>query len=673
MITDKLTLRAKLVLIGVVPMLIVLALAYQIVATNLAETRTLRIMGDNALVMTETTSLIGDLQRERGRTALFHSGGSSFEDVQKLRSATDTRMAAWTKIMQKEKISNREAVTRALALIEQLKELRSRHVAPAPSRFTEVIDSYTELVTLLIDLQSAIANSPTGRGYGKMMTSIVILETARESAGLLRANGSSLITRNLPLSDSELESIIALQADLVSNIGSRALALPKSLLQEIGSFRTGPVSLQVQEYFKQLLAKSSSGGFTVRGAEFWDASTRQIDALSGIMQKAIDHLATSIPQEVAAAHQSLVRTLVMIGGLTLILIVYLIITARSITHPIAGVAAMLKEIAEGDGDLTRRLEVKTRDELGLLARHFNTFEEKLQEIIRQISHNATIVASSATELSAVSAQTAGSVQTLAGRTATLAAAAEESSANTTSVASSMEQASVNLSSVASATEEMSATIGELASNTEKAQSISLRAGEQAVSVSVLMSQLGQAASEIGKVTETITEISSQTNLLALNATIEAARAGNAGKGFAVVASEIKELARQTAAATEDIKGKIEGVQSSTGRALTDIEKITGVIRDVGQLVSSIAAAIEQQAAVTRDVARNIAQASAGVQEANERVAQTAIVSATIAQDIAGVDAAAGEIRHGGDQVQSSAAELSKLAEQLNSLVNRFSV
>ena len=145
-----------------------------------------------------------------------------------------------------------------------------------------------------------------------------------------------------------------------------------------------------------------------------------------------------------------------------------------------------------------------------------------------------------------------------------------------------------------------------------------------------MQKLGKAAQEIGQVTETITNISAQTNLLALNATIEAARAGTAGKGFAVVANEIKELARQTAEATEDIKARIAGIQNSTGTAITDIGQITAVIKEVGGIVSSIAAAIEEQATVTKDVAGNIAQASAGVRDANYAYPQTAEVSKAIA-------------------------------------------
>ena len=186
-----------------------------------------------------------------------------------------------------------------------------------------------------------------------------------------------------------------------------------------------------------------------------------------------------------------------------------------------------------------------------------------------------------------------------------------------------------------------------------------------------MQQLGKAAKEIGKVTQTITDISSQTNLLALNATIEAARAGAAGKGFTVVANEIKELARQTAAATEDIKLKIAGVQDSADHVIGDIHKVADVIKDVGDIVASIAASIEEQASVTREVAENIAQASLGVRDANERVAQTASVSASIARDMAGINSSMGIIGEGGERVRTSTDELGSLAEQLESTVGKF--
>jgi methyl-accepting chemotaxis protein len=366
----------------------------------------------------------------------------------------------------------------------------------------------------------------------------------------------------------------------------------------------------------------------------------------------------------------IVAAVMIIALIVSVILGYL--THRSIIEPVSDTVRFASLLAKGDfsADLSTTM-LNRRDEMGELGRAFQGMVKNTRDLLSGMSNGVETVSSSATQLSAISAQTSQSVQQMSHRTSTVAAAAQETSANTMSVAAGMEQASTNLSSVATATEEMSATIGEIASNSEKARAISNEAATRAATVSKLMQQLGLAAQEIGQVTETITDISSQTNLLALNATIEAARAGAAGKGFAVVANEIKELARQTAAATEDIRSKIDSVQKSTSGAIEDIRSITDVIGEVGQLVNGIASAIEEQSVVTRDVASNIAQATLGVQDANERVAQTASVSTTTAEEIARVDASANEIRVSGEQVEMSATELTQLADQLKSMMAKF--
>ncbi len=276
--------------------------------------------------------------------------------------------------------------------------------------------------------------------------------------------------------------------------------------------------------------------------------------------------------------------------------------------------AFLEVVSGGDVSKDVPADMLARkDEVGDLGRSMQAMSEKLRHLLRDIGNGVQTVASSATQLTAASTQTASGVKSMSEKSATVAAAAEESCATTDAVSSSMEKASANLTSVAGATEEMSSTVAEIASNSEKARLISEKAMAQAQTISTMMAELGKAAQEIGKVTETITDISAQTNLLALNATIEAARAGSAGKGFAVVANEIKELAKQTSEATEDIKAKIAGVQNSTNDAVRTIETITGVIQEIGNTVASTAAAIEEQATVTKNVAGEIAEATAVVQ------------------------------------------------------------
>jgi methyl-accepting chemotaxis protein len=350
------------------------------------------------------------------------------------------------------------------------------------------------------------------------------------------------------------------------------------------------------------------------------------------------------------------------------------VLTRGIAAPIGMVVAHLGEIARGDLSTDADAErMARRDEIGDLARAKQTMILSLRKMVGEITGGVQVLSAASTELmTSSSGMTSGSHQA-SGKAHAVAAAAEQVSANVVSVAAGMEQTTTNLNGVASATEEMTATIGEIAGNSEKARRITEEATRQAVSIGEKMNQLGAAAQLIGKVTETITEISSQTNLLALNATIEAARAGSAGKGFAVVANEIKELAKQTAAATEDIKGRIGGVQASASGGIAEIDKVTLVIHEVSDIVASIAAAIEEQSTVTKDIARNIAEATGGVREANKRVSETSQATAEIAREISGVDQAAGEMAEGSEQVKISATELSRVAEQLQVTAQRFKV
>lgn len=370
-------------------------------------------------------------------------------------------------------------------------------------------------------------------------------------------------------------------------------------------------------------------------------------------------------------------TAILIGGGVIFLaaiLVFGLLLARSITTPLRAAMTHLHEVAEGDLRRDTPPEIQARgDEIGLLAKAQQAMILNLRQTVQDILSGVHVLSSSSSELSASSIQMANGSEQASNQSHAVAAAAEQMTANVTCVAAGMEQATANLTSIVSATEQMTAVIGDIAGNSEKARRITGEANRQTAHIKEQMDHLRVAAKEIDKVTETINDISSQTNLLALNATIEAARAGSVGKGFAVVANEIKELAQQTAAATEDIKRRIVSVQSSTMNGIAEIDKVSHIIREITDIVSSIAAAIEEQSVVTKDIARNISEASIGVKEANRRVSETTLASAEIAKDIVAVDQMASRMADGSSQIQNSATALSKMSEQLQTTVFRFRV
>ena len=380
-----------------------------------------------------------------------------------------------------------------------------------------------------------------------------------------------------------------------------------------------------------------------------------------------------LDEVLAPAHKlgkiSLVATLLSV--LTAALIIFVI--SNSVAKPINDVVAGLKDAAEGEGDLTKRITVSSQDEVGDLAKWFNLFTERMQDIIKEVADNAAQLKQSGTELYDISAALSGGADQTTQRAQSVASASEEMSANMETVAGTMDEAATNINMVASATEEMSVTISEIAQSTEKARGVTNNAVTHAEGASGQVDELGRAAQEIGKVVETITDISEQVNLLALNATIEAARAGEAGKGFAVVANEIKELAQQTATATGEIKRQVSSIQSSTQVTVVQINNITEVVNEVNDIVSKIAAAVEEQSTTTKEIAGNVAQASQGIGDVNLNVGQSNTVSADIAREISEVTQAAGEMSNSSSQVSINAEQLSKLASQLDATVGKFKV
>lgn len=352
----------------------------------------------------------------------------------------------------------------------------------------------------------------------------------------------------------------------------------------------------------------------------------QTDELNAAMVAVGD--ATS--QSQSASISSLLVLLVLVAGGSFFLI-------RSINQPIGQLLEKLQEVARGEGDLTTRLPVTSKDELGQVASEFNAFMDKLHAIIKSIKNSSDVVATASTQISSASEQ--------------MAAGAEEQQAQ--------------LSEVATSVEEMSAMILETSNSTEATQTGAQEAndaagrGQEKVSLTIngiegiasivsnAASQIGtlkQRSEEIGEVIQVIDDIADQTNLLALNANIEAARAGDAGRGFAVVADEVRKLAERTVTATGDISSKINEIQTDVASSVDAMGSITEksqegqtLASDSGSSLQEISAAIDQVNSAIQQIASAAVEQSAGVEEISKNIEGVSTVSkqsATSAQELA---------------------------------------
>jgi methyl-accepting chemotaxis protein len=350
------------------------------------------------------------------------------------------------------------------------------------------------------------------------------------------------------------------------------------------------------------------------------------------------------------------------------------VIARGITRPFAALVAHLGEIAQGD--LKRDVPAESLDrgdEIGILSHALAGTVASLRTVVGRMRDSSKALTGASTELAATSTQLASSAEETTTQSSQVASAAHQMSGNMTDMAAATGQMTANVKSVAAAVEQMTASVSEIARNAEQSAAVAQNAAQLADASSAQADGLGTAANEIGKVVEVIRDIAEQTNLLALNATIEAARAGDAGKGFAVVATEVKELARQSAAATEEIRQRIEAIQGSSGNVVKSLTQIHEVIWKVNELSRSIASAVEEQSITTKEIARNVAQSSTAAETVAQGVSQSSAASQEIAQAIAGVDEAARQSAEGAAHTQTAGVSLSEMAEQLHGLVGQFTL
>ncbi len=657
---QNLKIRYKLLLLLVVPLCGMVMFASWGIRSNYVLSQ--------RMVQTETLTrfavqvgdLIHEIQKERGYSSGFiNTKGAKFgAELNGQREKVNKKLASVKQVF----TANVSALAAAGpgfnatgAVLSSLQETRGR-IDALQIEGSESFGIYTKLIDAYTRVIAKVATTSDAPEVMREASAYYAFVKAKEEAGKERATLNAVLGAGR-FDDETYQRTFDIAGAQKTYLEQFRTFAPDTLLRSYDEKAAHPSFEKTRQIRSAVLAKGVSGGFGITPEEWFASASEKIDVLKEFEDELAKSIIVTAKGEATEARHSLLVALLSTFALCVVTVIVCFLIMRGITNPIAQLLAMLKDIAQGEGDLTRRLTAERRDELGEVSLWFNRFVENVHGIVTLIARSTVEVSSACHQLSSTAEQIATAAEEVAFQSGTAATASEEMSATSNEISRNCGEAASSSKRASDTARGGAAVLHETLQGMEK---IATNVRESARTVL----NLGTRSDQIGEIVGTIEDIADQTNLLALNAAIEAARAGEQGRGFAVVADEVRALAERTTRATREIAEMIKTIQSETGGAVetmntgvAEVEKgmessrksgealhrILEVIDEVNREIDLIATAAEEQTAVTGEISTNVHQIK-------DVVSETA---------------------RGAHETADAAAHLNRMADDLQKIVARF--
>lgn len=539
--------------------------------------------------------------------------------------------------------------------INRVKEILRQYSNQHESSFDyvlEVLDQYSTQFNVITDQSILIGLTMKDGLRGNINNAANVAEEK-----ILATGDEQLYRMLLNLRRNEKDFIITKNPDHLTYFNNNIDTLQQTVLEKPYT-RAEQKGLRRSLIMYQMMLEELVEGYTTIGLTFTEGLYGELRKKVHVVENEIDRLELAIVNDINRQQQQEKLTLAISGVvLTLLMTLVLLTFSRQITKRLSTVNHMMKDIAEGNGDLTVRMNDSGHDELAELSHSFDKFTSKLQSIIigiAGISQQVSSAAAESTSASNNSLENAEQQQAESSNVATainqLLATSNEIASNINDAADSAEKVKLEAQSSLQTSQQASECIQALASDIAESQT--------------LIERLESESNNINKVIAVIRDITDQTNLLALNAAIEAARAGDHGRGFAVVADEVRQLAQRTHSSTQEIEHTIERLHSGVEESVAIMQKSQSqtelTVTQTNQATDSVNRIVE---AITEISDKNLQIASASEQQA--------MVSAEIDKNITRISELAISTASAVSQSSKASQDVSVMAEQLDDVVGQF--